>query len=329
MTVFSPLRQASSDDVELALLRSTDRDEPSARAMARTAAALGLGASVTTLALEAAAADTTTSGLASTASSSIWISALKALAIGTIGGTVMTTAAHAVFSESPVDRDRASDSRRFTAPDAFVQRTAVAADAIPSAQPLNHERISDIPGGDLNSDPVRAALSPARTPLVTAASRGETAQSPGTTRAVDPGSPTPPGNPVGLPSEARAAYQTLPATNVSRPSQSEPAQVPASQAARSAPKSASIADEVRAIERARQALNDGRARDALAELQRYETRWPGGVFSAEALVLRVQARIQLGDRASAVREANALISAQPNSRHASRLRALLGIPTTK
>jgi hypothetical protein len=328
MTGFSPLRQASSDDVELALLCSTDRDEPSARAMARTAMALGLGASVTVV-LEAAAPNTTTPVLTSTASSSIWISALKALAIGTISGTVMTTASLAVFSESPLDRERARDSDRLTAPDTIVQRTSVAADAVRPAQPLNQVQTSHIPARDLSSDPARAALSPARTRLVTPASRGKTAQSPGTTGvAVDPGSPTPPRNPVGLPSKARAAYETLPTTSVTRPSQSEPAQNPASQAAR-LPNSVSIADEVRAIERARQALNAGRERNALAELERYQTRWPGGVFLAEALVLRVQAKIQLGDRTSALREANALISAQPNSRHASRLRTLLGIPTTK
>ena len=71
MTELSPLLQASSDKVELALLRSTERDEPSAHAMARTAAAMGLGTSLTTAALEAAAANAGGSVLASAGPSSI------------------------------------------------------------------------------------------------------------------------------------------------------------------------------------------------------------------------------------------------------------------
>jgi len=40
-------------------------------------------------------------------------------------------------------------------------------------------------------------------------------------------------------------------------------------------------------------------------------------------VLRVEAKLKLGDRASAVRDARALIDARPNSRYAARLRSLI------
>ena len=85
----------------------------------------------------------------------------------------------------------------------------------------------------------------------------------------------------------------------------------------------SIAEESCAIDRARQALLDRARARALSELERYQARWPRGVFASEVLVLRVEAKLKLGDRASAVREARALIDARPNSRYAARLRALI------
>src|SRR5262245_32990366 len=139
MTELSPLQQVSSDEVELALLRSTERDQPSLRAMARTAAAMGLGASLTTAALEAAAADAGASVLASAASSSVWISALKALAIGTISGTLMATGAHAVFSESSVAHT--ADARPATLP-LPIARQKAPVPVLPPAQLPEHEPTS-------------------------------------------------------------------------------------------------------------------------------------------------------------------------------------------
>jgi len=339
MSELSPLRRASTDDVELALLRSTDIDEPSARAMARTAAALGLGTSVTAVSLQAAAAAPISAVAAPTASSAIVISALKALAIGIVGGSVFSTAVQAVFSESPAEQQRATDSGRVAELGTVVRPNApVAADALGQApppfptiaggQPRNSERISHAPDGDPSSDSASAMRASARTSTLPPAGRGASASSP-TPATVAPDLPGSQGSSPPA-SKSSAAYQTLPDVGAARTSQAEPAQgYGASPAVRSPPNAVSIAEEVRAIERARQALNEGRAREALVELERYQSRWPGGVFSVEAVVLRVQARIQLGERAAAVREANALINAQPNSRHASRLRALLGISPTK
>jgi hypothetical protein len=332
MTELSPLIQASSDEVELALLRSTERDEPSAHALAKTAAAMGLGASLTTAALDAAAADAGGSVLASAGSSSIWISALKAVFVGAISGTLAATAAHALLSEPSADH--VTDTRPATAPLPIARQKAAVA-ALPSAQLPKREPASDQTTAGVNPGDTRT-LTPDPTPPVTATSRGEAEPPPpplATTLAGSPATPYPHGNTVASPSSAHAAFQPLPATTATRPAGSVAA--PGTALARPAPQasapaaSVSIADELAAIESARQALSAGRARDALAALQRYQARWPGGVFSAEALVLRVQAKIQLGDRASAVREANALINAQPNSRHASRLRALLGTSTSK
>jgi hypothetical protein len=124
--------------------------------------------------------------------------------------------------------------------------------------------------------------------------------------------------PVEAPVSPRAATAPpVPVADSPAPAQSE------ARKARGATPSVSIAEETRAIDRARQALSAGRAREALNELDRYRAQWPKGVFTSEVLVLRVEAKLKLGDRGTAVREARALIDALPNSRYAARLRTLI------
>jgi hypothetical protein len=98
----------------------------------------------------------------------------------------------------------------------------------------------------------------------------------------------------------------------------------AASASASASAPSSMGEEIAAIDRVRQDLQQGNARLALGELERYEVRWPNGVFALEAVVLRVEAMLVSGDRAAAERAARRVLAAQPNSRHAARLRALLG-----
>jgi hypothetical protein len=88
----------------------------------------------------------------------------------------------------------------------------------------------------------------------------------------------------------------------------------------------SIADQIQAIERARQALAATRAADALNVIQSYRARWPNGELTPEAIVLGVRAKKMLGDIAGAERDAQALIAREPDSRYAVQLRALLGVP---
>jgi hypothetical protein len=85
-----------------------------------------------------------------------------------------------------------------------------------------------------------------------------------------------------------------------------------------------LGDETKALDRARQALAAGDARDALGALDTYRAKWPKGALRAEASLLRVDALLRSGNRPAAEREANALISAAPASRYATRARALLG-----
>lgn len=88
------------------------------------------------------------------------------------------------------------------------------------------------------------------------------------------------------------------------------------------PRSPSIAEEVIQVDRARNALRDGQVREALEELARYRKRWPLGVLTPEVTVLQIEAELRLGARESARRRARELVTAQPNSRYAARLRTL-------
>jgi hypothetical protein len=86
----------------------------------------------------------------------------------------------------------------------------------------------------------------------------------------------------------------------------------------------SLAQEVRVIDEARQALDAGNASGALASLDGYRARFPNGVLATEAGVLRVKARLLSGDRAGAERDAEVILQRAPRGRYAERIRALLG-----
>ncbi len=119
-----------------------------------------------------------------------------------------------------------------------------------------------------------------------------------------------------------------------------PADVPSSDAprarsndarTRSSPRAHSSAlgalgEQVSALDSARRALAAGDAASAVRQLDDYEARFPGGALVEEAEVLRVEALLAEGDRASAARVGDRFLSAHPNSPHAARVRALLASP---
>jgi hypothetical protein len=88
----------------------------------------------------------------------------------------------------------------------------------------------------------------------------------------------------------------------------------------------SLADEVAALDVAREALAAGDAGRTLRALDQHDQRFPGGMLGPEAMVLRIEALILRGDRASAARLGEAFLAAHPRSPHASRLRSLIGSP---
>ncbi len=85
-----------------------------------------------------------------------------------------------------------------------------------------------------------------------------------------------------------------------------------------------LAEQVAEIDRARAALaaNDPSRAEALAAA--YQARYPGGAFTQEAEVLRIEALALEGDVAAATRSGRRFLSAHPTTPHAARVRALIG-----
>lgn len=121
--------------------------------------------------------------------------------------------------------------------------------------------------------------------------------------------------PTELPDPPRAAVSAVDSPSVAAFAPAAPAPAGAE----------SIAEQVRAIERAREALAASRATDALSAISSYRARWPSGELTPEAIVIGVRAKKMLGDAAGAERDARALIARDPESRYAAQLRTLLGI----
>jgi hypothetical protein len=89
------------------------------------------------------------------------------------------------------------------------------------------------------------------------------------------------------------------------------------------PSVASIAEQIRTLELARQALTGARPAEALHAVDQYRARWPNGTLLPEAVLLGVRAKKMLGDEAGVERDARAWLARDPDSRYATRLRALL------
>ena len=91
------------------------------------------------------------------------------------------------------------------------------------------------------------------------------------------------------------------------------------------PASSALADEIAALDSAREALASGDASRALRALDARDRAFPRGALGPEATVLRIEALVQRGDRATATRLAEAFLAASPRSAHASRIRTLVGL----
>jgi outer membrane protein assembly factor BamD (BamD/ComL family) len=85
-----------------------------------------------------------------------------------------------------------------------------------------------------------------------------------------------------------------------------------------------VRDELASLDRARAALSAGDAPQALALLDAHNARFPHGAMAPEATMLRIEALVAAGDRASAQRAADAFIAQSPDSPYVSRVRSLLG-----
>jgi hypothetical protein len=77
------------------------------------------------------------------------------------------------------------------------------------------------------------------------------------------------------------------------------------------------------IDGARAALAQGNARDALARLKEYESRYPAGALGLEASALRVEALLRAGDRSRGQALGEKFVSQHPNGPYTARIRTLL------
>jgi outer membrane biosynthesis protein TonB len=103
--------------------------------------------------------------------------------------------------------------------------------------------------------------------------------------------------------------------------------VPAARAPKSAPSASSgstLADEVKALGRAKAALSAGNPQQALRELDAYRAAFPAGKLGQEATVTRIEALVASGDRATAKRLGERFLSHSAKSPYAARVRSLIG-----
>jgi hypothetical protein len=103
---------------------------------------------------------------------------------------------------------------------------------------------------------------------------------------------------------------------------------------RTAPPSASFAHaddaldrEVGLLDTARSALARGDTASALRALDRRDREFPRGALGPEALVIRVQVQLALGNRAGAQAAARGLLVRNPDSAQARTLRTMLDLPS--
>jgi len=125
---------------------------------------------------------------------------------------------------------------------------------------------------------------------------------------------------------APATEEPAPATEAPSPeppSPAAPTRPTAPLAAAPKPATSALAEEVRLLDRAREAIAGGDADAALDALARRDQRFGGGALGPEATVLRIEARLQQGDRAGAARLARGFLAAHPQSPLAARVRTLL------
>jgi hypothetical protein len=90
------------------------------------------------------------------------------------------------------------------------------------------------------------------------------------------------------------------------------------------PAASTLSEQVAALDRARAALEAHDGSKARKLVDAYEAEYPGGAFTQEAEVVRIEALSRDGNRAEAERAGKRFLAAYPKSPHVSRVRTLLG-----
>ncbi len=283
MSDLSPLLSDTNDELERLLLLSADDDEPDATALPRVAAVLGVGAMAVGLSNAGSVVAEQAALGGAAAAKPLTLVSLAKLLA--VGATAgVLTSGTAYVAFRPAHSQ---------APTPTVSALPVATTASP-----RHAAAQEV------ADPTPTPEEPA----------------PATTAVIPP--PPPAAEPV-EPDEMEPPAVAEPRAAALGSTASFDAPVEATTSAAEARAASTLSEEVRALDTVRKELAIGRARSALADLDAYRARFPNGALTTEATVLRVEALLGAGERASAEREAARLIQAAPNSRHAERVRELL------
>jgi hypothetical protein len=167
--------------------------------------------------------------------------------------------------------------------------------------------------------------------VVSLMSHGTDAQQPGPARPSEPSVLAAVASPAARPPDAKvqalSAEQTadvppLPPLQDTSPA-SETVPSPASETVPSPVARPNRAEELATLDSVRAALVAKNARAALAELDRYESRYPSLSFGLQAQLLRIEALAATGQPQAARELAAGFVSANPDSPHAPRLRAFV------
>jgi hypothetical protein len=296
-----PLLESTEDELARALLLSGRADMPSSAGLQDAALALGLSAPTAKALAAGLAAPHALSAVAPATATAATLAAPSAAgAAGTaasLGAASLATAGKFLVGGALMSFVAMTTLDHAIGPAAApaVARVAARASTAPSAVPA----------------PLTAPAPPRRT--VVEPSAREDAR-PGSTASK---------HPRGQRSPLSAAPPPI-AEMATRAA--EPASPALSAPALSASPSASLAAEIRLLDRARAALARGDAEDARLSLEAYAARKPGGVLSQEADLLRVQLKLKLGQRHAAAELARRLIRQYPESTHVDSLRSLASEP---
>ncbi len=334
------LVESSHNRLARALLRSAELDEAPDNTVAKVAFALGLGSTalVTTVTTNAAAtavvgsaagattvAAVPTAGIV-TAAGMLKVMAIVSLTCGTLSYGSVKLALK--FAEKPAVTTVAA---RPAVPTPTLRQTPATRSA-PAVEPVAN--FPAPPPPPVDSDLVTAARGqgPRQSSATEATSPRET-NAPVLGRQAINSNKAEPASPkaAALPKAAAERVADIAPPPPIAPAATLPGEAAgpvASAAGRSdLPKPAGdLEREVAQLDHARAALGAGQPAQALRELNAYRAQTPHGTLAAESIVLRVKALLALGQRTAAEREANPLLMAAPQSRHAERLRQLLGAP---
>ncbi len=294
-----PLFEEEATAFERELLRAGASYRVSAESRARTLAALGIGATVGTVAVGTAAAGASTAsagvaGSTATLGSSVVGGSVAGSAVAgsaVSGGTVAATATGAALASQAGGGVAASGASLslFAKLGGVKVGLAMAALGIASSVPVYYAFRSE-------AEPTPASASSAVT---------------------EPESPRPAAPPANAPA---AAPEVVPASETAPPESRASVQKPKSGAEKASIEKEALRAEIASLDRVRAKLSSKNAAGALALLDEYGRSFPRGLLSLEAEVLRIDALAQSGQPDAAKKRAKAFLRQHPKGVLATRVR---------